>query len=511
LATLAATLLVLPVAPASADTRVLCKGFSQCSSMGYGNLGYHRSFEEMWWRMYAGHNCTNYAAYRMVKAGLPNVRPWSGSGNASNWGIALSGKTDQTPMVGAIAWWRDRGHVQYVERVLAADRIIVSEDHWGGDFNWAEIRKGDGSNWPDGFIHLRDAQVRNLTQPTISGDVRVGQPLVATAGSWRPLGRLEAQWLRDGAPISGATGWSYTPVAADLGKRLSIAVVAHRYGYIDATRTSAATAVVAPGSFTVIQTPTIGGYAKVTGTLTAGSPQLTPKPRFQSLQWLADGQPLSGATSTTLVLGPELEGRRITLAVTLSRPGYAPKTVLSEPTEAVGPEKIEATIGRKLLGSPIYGETLRLEPGRVNVVGATRQILWLRDGVPFANDSLYYAPSLTDIGRRIAAEVIYSKPGYAPVTSRLSTAHVVRSRPAIAISSPRARRVAVTLRAPGVATVVGWVTLTDGTHAATRWLDNGRTAFGPRWIHSGRQRLTVVYLGSHRVEKTQRTAWVAVR
>ena len=60
----------------------------------------------MYWRMYGGHNCTNYAAYRMVKAGLPNTRPWSGGGNATYWGTSMKSLTNATPRVGAVAWWK---------------------------------------------------------------------------------------------------------------------------------------------------------------------------------------------------------------------------------------------------------------------------------------------------------------------------------------------------------------------------------------------------------------------
>src|ERR671912_95046 len=60
----------------------------------------------MYWRMYSGHNCTNYVAYRLIENGMPNVRPWDGSGNATNWGVAMSRITDSTPTVGSVAWWK---------------------------------------------------------------------------------------------------------------------------------------------------------------------------------------------------------------------------------------------------------------------------------------------------------------------------------------------------------------------------------------------------------------------
>ena len=56
-----------------------------------------------YWGMFTGHNCTNYVEqYRLVQSGMPDVRPWEGSGNASNWGVAMAGITpSQTPTVGS--------------------------------------------------------------------------------------------------------------------------------------------------------------------------------------------------------------------------------------------------------------------------------------------------------------------------------------------------------------------------------------------------------------------------
>ena len=153
---LSATLVVTPTAGAAST--ILCKGYQGCRDAGMGNAGYAKNRSTMYWRMYAGHNCTNYAAYRMVRSGLPNVRPWEGSGNAHYWGYEMAGITDTTPRVGAIAWWRantsgiagSSGHIAYVEKVVSTDTIIVSQDSWGGDFSWARITRS-GTSWPAGF------------------------------------------------------------------------------------------------------------------------------------------------------------------------------------------------------------------------------------------------------------------------------------------------------------------------------------------------------------------------
>jgi surface antigen len=153
---------VAVAAPAQAEvgaySTVLCKGYSACASYGMTSHGYDGVNKKSYWRMYGGHNCTNYAAYLMVKAGHKNVRPWTNAtGNAAGWGVGLKSKTNTTPTVGSIAWWTGgSGHVAYVEAVLSPTEIVISEDSWGGDFYWRIITKANGG-WPKGFIHIKDS------------------------------------------------------------------------------------------------------------------------------------------------------------------------------------------------------------------------------------------------------------------------------------------------------------------------------------------------------------------
>ena len=143
----------------SAEWIVLCTGYDPCQAAGYPNSGYKDNSATSYWRQSTGHNCTNYVAYRLVKNGLPNTKPATLSGNAYNWGPAFPSQTNDDPAVGSVAWWNtsfsSTGHVAYVEKVVSADEILVSEDNWGGDFRWRKVTRA-GGKWPNGFIHLRD-------------------------------------------------------------------------------------------------------------------------------------------------------------------------------------------------------------------------------------------------------------------------------------------------------------------------------------------------------------------
>src|SRR4051794_26965217 len=143
----------------SSEWIVLCTGYDGCNTAGYPDAAYKGHNATSYWSQSTGHNCTNYVAYRLVQNGMPNARPASLSGNAYNWGPAFPDKTNDAPALGAIAWWNtsfsSTGHVAYVEKVVSADEVLVSEDNWGGDFRWRRITR-TGGRWPNGFIHLKD-------------------------------------------------------------------------------------------------------------------------------------------------------------------------------------------------------------------------------------------------------------------------------------------------------------------------------------------------------------------
>jgi hypothetical protein len=82
----------------------------------------------------------------------------------------------------------------------------------------------------------------NERRPRIDGVRRFGHRLVADAGEWSPEpDRVRYRWLRNGEPITGATGRRHTATLADFGERLSVRVVAWKDGYAGAVADSPAT------------------------------------------------------------------------------------------------------------------------------------------------------------------------------------------------------------------------------------------------------------------------------
>lgn len=109
------------------------------------------------------HNCTLYAAYRLMQA---NVSDPGWHDNANGWANQASRHgvlVDQVAADGAIAQWNGgtSGHVAYVEASDASGITITMDDYYTSapDPNGytAEVHIATNSPaWPDNFIHFRD-------------------------------------------------------------------------------------------------------------------------------------------------------------------------------------------------------------------------------------------------------------------------------------------------------------------------------------------------------------------
>lgn len=232
-----------------------CYGFSSCSTSGYATFGYSANRDRSFWNM-APRQCTNYVAYRFAARGVkaPSVYP----GNANQWGVRLKSvgyTVNSTPRVGSIALWTTGtyGHLGYVQKVTrtssGALQITFTEDNFslnGGaaTFSWRTITQGDPT-WPNGgFIHYADERVKMNGTPYVTGTTRVGRTLTAVTYSTNVWSRVSYQWYRNGIAIPGATGKSFTATSYDVGRRLSVRVVAANSTYLSYSKVVAASTLV---------------------------------------------------------------------------------------------------------------------------------------------------------------------------------------------------------------------------------------------------------------------------
>nr|WP_281385861.1 CHAP domain-containing protein [Nocardioides luti] len=477
--------------------------------------------------MYSGHNCTNYAAYRMVHSGLPNERPWSGGGNAEYWGLYNKEITDDVPKVGAVAWWAENvrpagsaGHVAYVEKVISEDEIIVSQDSWGGDFSWARITRAGGS-WPSGFVHFNDVSFDNTAKPTVSGDTKVGGVLTATTGSWSPASTdttYSYAWKAGGEPITRATKATLTLRADEKGKRIQVAVTASRAGFPAATAVSTKTPVVESGVLSSTVAPVLSGEATVDQVLSVTAGTWDPASPSLAYQWLRDGAPIDGATATTYSPTPDDVDHVLTVRVTASRAGYDDVAVVTAPTDPVALADFVVKHAPTLTGSPRLGESLTLDPGSWSpATDATATITWFRGGLPVEGvTGTTYVLGPEDLGQRIAASVTVTRAGYTPLVQPTAATTLVKSRPTIRVRSthPGHGRLDLVLRlaADGVDVVSGTVqVLSHGVVLKEVPVRTGTRNFALRHLEPGPMKLRFRYAGSSTLTGATLTKMVRVR
>lgn len=494
-----------------AGSTYLCSGYAGCRSAGYSDANYGANNGRMYWRMYSGHNCTNYAAYRMIQAGMSTERPWNGSGMAYNWGHAKSGITDRKPAVGAIAWW-DRyhngigssGHVAYVEKVVSATEIVISEDSWGGTFHWRRITK-DSGRWPSGFIHFKDVgpePLSNTAAPSISGTPQVGTKLVADPGTWTPTPRrFSYQWSADGTTI--ATGRRFAPGPDQVGKAITVTVTAHKLPRDPVTATATTPTRVAKAVLGNTARPAIDGLAVLDETLSAVAGSWTPSPGKTEYFWRADGARIDGASGPTLKLTKGLAGKVISFVEVVNRDGYKQAKKYSRPTIPVAVDQVQVTTPFTVSGRTEPGQVLTVQPGAYTPSDAAVRYTWLRDGVviPGAR-AASYTVTAADLGATLSARATLSRTNYLGATQVATTATPVRSPARVKITpvgKSRAAVVRVAVSAVGATPVTGTVRIRVGQKQQRVDLVGGRARVRIAPVAPGRRQVRVTYPGSETV------------
>lgn len=168
-----------------------------------------------------------------------------------------------------------------------------------------------------------------VARPRITGTKGVGRTLSATTGSWSPTpSSYGYRWSRNGAPISGATGRTYTPTRWDAGRYLTVTVTARRTGYT--SKSSVSPRVGIPIHAT--QRPYLVGTPRAGSRLTVYVGSWTPRPTSYAYRWYRDGRPISGATAKTYTVRSVDRGHRIQAKVIARRTGYSTGTQLTYST-----------------------------------------------------------------------------------------------------------------------------------------------------------------------------------
>jgi len=188
-------------------------------------------------------------------------------------------------------------------------------------------------------VRIGSGVIEFTTEPTITGDNKLGVKLVSTSAAASVSSGAAAttytyRWLRNGVAIKNATASTYVLAFNDLDARMSVEVTASSTGYTPKVAVSEQTDAVNPGEL-VAGIPSIVGTTKVGSSLTArnGGWSAAATLRFR---FMADGEVVQYSTSNKLLLTWEERGTVITVEVVGSQPGFSKTTsIVSDATQPV--------------------------------------------------------------------------------------------------------------------------------------------------------------------------------
>jgi hypothetical protein len=267
--------------------------------------------------------------------------------------------------------------------------------------------------------------------PLVSGTKQIGKVLSTDAGTWQEDAVLTYAWKWALTTATIGTSSRYSPVAADLGKKLTVTVTATLDGYSPVSTTSAATTAIVAGTFALTPVPTVVGTKKfgetltaVTGTWTAGA--------VLTYAWKRSGSTSTISTSSRYTLAAADVGKTLTVTVTGKRAGY---TTVSKPSVATS-TVVTATFTTSPLptitGTATSGLTLTaVTSGWAPSTAVTFTYVWKRASTASGTKTVItgatsstYRLVTADKLKYISVTVTASKSGYTSNTQTSATTYV---------------------------------------------------------------------------------------
>ena len=328
--------------------------------------------------------------------------------------------------------------------LVAADegktvKVRVSFTDRGG---YAESLTSDATDTVSFAVQQQVANSPATGAPAISGAAQVGETLTAdTSGIADADGLTNVsysyQWVaNDGSTdtdIAGATGSTYTLVAADEGRTIKVKVSITDDAGNEETLTSAATAVVdAASNSPATGAPSISGTAQVGQTLTADTSAIADADGLDTAtftyQWVAnDGTSdtdIAGAAGSSYTLVAGDQGKTIRVRVSFTDDAGNHETLTGAATAAVdAAPNNPATGAPSVTGTAQVGETLTAETSGIadadGLTSVSYSYQWIRnDGssdsdIQNATDSSYTLVA-ADEGKTVKVRVSFTdRGGYA--------------------------------------------------------------------------------------------------
>ena len=286
-----------------------------------------------------------------------------------------------------------------------------------------------------------DGTLASTKAPTVS---KSGSTLSVSKGSWNvaPTG-YSYVWERVAAngttTTAIGTGPQYTLTPADAGLQIRATVAANATHYYDAqvsvvAQLGDAPVPAAPLELAGAQTLQSGVFLKFVS---------WPADTSVAVQWYREGTKLAGETSYNHFTVAQDLGKKLTLVVTATRPGYATSvtklttgTIMAAlPIVATALPEFDTT-WHQIWNSSFVNFEFVASPGKWTVPGTTFAYQWLRNGKPLtgATGSTYVATA-KDLGESISVRVTASKAFYVSGVSE-SASWVVKEAPFDAYTLP---------------------------------------------------------------------------
>lgn len=394
------------------------------------------------------------------------------------------------------------------------------------------------SGYTNGIADSDPVQVRGLaaTSPPVVGTpsgTGVGKTWTLTAPVWNePDVVTSYQWLRDGVPIPGATAVTYTPVAIDLGKPVSVQAKGAKTGFSAATSASEAVVVTIGDAPAPTSTPSVTGTPKVG--MTVYTQYVTWQPAATtSYQWLRNGAPITGATSASYSLTQDDVGTLVAVRLSGVREGHTTGVVDSAPVTVVasttvtppggttpggttpGGGTLTAVAAPLINGSSVIGQYLTATTGSWNAPPSAFKYQWRRNGVPISGaTSAMYRATEADVLKQLAVAVTASRTGWtegtsvsAAVTVPKVVSKVTGFASPVQVTPAQRAKLYITVTAPGLTSgPVGKLKIKDGRKKLTvltlRASKMGRVTYKLPRLNAGKHKLKITYSGSAAVTKS---------
>jgi hypothetical protein len=276
---------------------------------------------------------------------------------------------------------------------------------------------------------LTSTQTIVMAPPSIAGTPRVGSPLTATKGTYTPAATVWSYaWFRDGVRIAGATAQTYTAVAADQGKALTVEVTARSATGMPVAALSAATASVAPSAATQIADL----YAANGGSTGALGPAVSGVAAFTdngggSLQHFKNGSIYSSNVSGTWIVwaGPIRDAYWAANSIFGSYTWPSGEQVCPGPGcsqtftgGTISADPLAVTTPPAVSGDTRVGGILSASSGIYDPAATSFTYAWFRDGVRIAGAAAAsYTLVAADQTHTITVQVTASRTGKVSVTT----------------------------------------------------------------------------------------------